>query len=144
MRLLSLAWVGLGVLEGMHHKPISDLDAGACGCRTKAQARYLNERNHTCDREPEPIRENRAHQNRDGQDVVMHVDTSWGPEVLTRGRSQAGSRLVDVPSMEGSGVRFVTNRFDVVPVRTNDKSCIVVRVVLRAQTRRTIVFTTCL
>jgi hypothetical protein len=35
----------------------------------------------------------------------------------------------------------MANRFDVVPVRTNDKSGIVVRVVLRAQTRRTIVFT---
>src|SRR5437667_6100023 len=37
---------------------------------------------------------------------------------------------------------FVANHFDVVPVRTNDESCIVVRVVVRAQTRRTIVFTT--
>ena len=44
--------------------------------------------------------------------------------------------------MEGLGVGFVTNRFDVVPVRTNDKSCIVVRVVVRAQTRRTIVLAT--
>ena len=37
---------------------------------------------------------------------------------------------------------FVANHFDVVPVRTNDESCIVVRVVVRAQTRRTIVFAT--
>src|ERR1700731_1599485 len=39
---------------------------------------------------------------------------------------------------------FVANHFDVMPVRTNDESCIVVRVVLRAQTRRTIVFATSL
>ena len=36
----------------------------------------------------------------------------------------------------------MANHFDVVAVRTNDESCIVVRVVLRAQTRRTIVFAT--
>jgi hypothetical protein len=47
---------------------------------------------------------------------------------------------VDIPSMERSGLGFMANHFDVVPVRTNDKSCIVVRVVVRAQTRRTIVF----
>src|SRR5687768_3976404 len=46
------------------------------------------------------------------------------------------------PSMERSGLGFVANHFDVVPVRTNDKSCIVVRVVVRAQTRRTVVFAT--
>lgn len=34
----------------------------------------------------------------------------------------------------------MANHFDVVPVRTNDESRIVVRVVFRAQTRRTIVF----
>src|SRR5438093_12882213 len=44
--------------------------------------------------------------------------------------------------MEGLGLGFVANHFDVVPVRTNDESCIVVRVVFRAQTRRTIVFAT--
>ena len=43
---------------------------------------------------------------------------------------------------EGLGLGFVANHFDVVPVRTNDESCIVVRVVVRAQTRRTIVFAT--
>ena len=42
--------------------------------------------------------------------------------------------------MEGLGLGFVANHFDVVPVRTNDESCVVVRMVLRAQTRRTIVF----
>src|SRR5258705_956274 len=42
--------------------------------------------------------------------------------------------------MEGLGLGFVANHLDVVPVRTNDESCIVVRVVVRAQTRRTIVF----
>ena len=47
-------------------------------------------------------------------------------------------------SNEGLGFGFVANHFDVVPVWTNDESCIVVRVVLRAQTRRTIVFATCL
>jgi hypothetical protein len=36
----------------------------------------------------------------------------------------------------------VANHFGVVPVRTDDESCIVVRVVVRAQTRRTIVFAT--
>ena len=41
------------------------------------------------------------------------------------------------------GLGFVANYFDVVPIRTNDESCIVVRVVVRAQTRRTIVFATC-
>src|ERR1700704_3838443 len=41
-----------------------------------------------------------------------------------------------------TGLGFVANHFDVVPVRTNDESCIVVRVVVRAQTRRTIVFAT--
>src|SRR5437868_12954710 len=44
--------------------------------------------------------------------------------------------------MEGLGLGFVANHFDVVPVRTNDESCIVVRVVVRAQTRRTVVFAT--
>src|SRR5438094_8315636 len=44
--------------------------------------------------------------------------------------------------MEGLGLGFVANNFDVVPVRTNDESCIVVRVVVRAQTRRAIVFAT--
>jgi hypothetical protein len=49
---------------------------------------------------------------------------------------------VGVPLMEGLGLGFVANHFDVVSVRTNDESCIVVRVVVRAQTRRTIVFAT--
>ena len=40
------------------------------------------------------------------------------------------------------GLGFVANHFNVVPVRTNDESCVVVRVVVRAQTRRTIVFAT--
>src|SRR5437899_10487024 len=48
----------------------------------------------------------------------------------------------EVPSMEGLGLGFVANHFDVVPVRTDDESCIVVRVVLRAQTRCTVVFAT--
>ena len=44
--------------------------------------------------------------------------------------------------MEGSGLRFVANRFDVVPVWTNDERCIVVHAVVRAQARRTIVLAT--
>ena len=44
----------------------------------------------------------------------------------------------------GLGLGFVANRFDVVPIWTDDESCIVVGVVVRAQTRRTIVFATCL
>ena len=40
------------------------------------------------------------------------------------------------------GLGFVANHFDVVPVRTDDESCIVVGVVVRAQTRCTIVFAT--
>jgi hypothetical protein len=47
-----------------------------------------------------------------------------------------------VPSMGGLGLRFMANHLDVVPLRTNDEGCIVVRVVFRAQTRRTIVFAT--
>ena len=49
---------------------------------------------------------------------------------------------MDVPPMEASGLGFVANHFDVVPVRTDDESCIVVPVVMRAQTRRTVVFAT--
>jgi hypothetical protein len=44
--------------------------------------------------------------------------------------------------MEGLSLGFVANHFDVVPVRTNYEGGIVVRVVVRAQTRRTIVFAT--
>ena len=44
--------------------------------------------------------------------------------------------------MGGLPFRFVANHFDVVPIRTNHESCIVVRVVFRTQTRRTIVFAT--
>ena len=44
--------------------------------------------------------------------------------------------------MEGSAFWFVANRLDVVPVRTNDERCIVVRVVVRTQARRAIVFAT--
>src|ERR1044071_3556896 len=41
-----------------------------------------------------------------------------------------------------SGLGFVANHFDVVPVRTDDESCIVVRVVVWAQTRRAMVLAT--
>ena len=43
---------------------------------------------------------------------------------------------------EDLALGFVANHFDVVPVRTNDKSCIVNRVLMRTQTRCTVVFTT--
>jgi len=43
---------------------------------------------------------------------------------------------------EELGLGCVAHRFDVVSIRTNDESCIVVRVVVRAQTRCTIVFAT--
>ena len=46
------------------------------------------------------------------------------------------------PLDQGLGLGFVANHFDVVPIRTNDESCIVIRVVVRAQTRRTIVYAT--
>jgi hypothetical protein len=46
------------------------------------------------------------------------------------------------PTRERLGLGFVADRFDVVPVGANDESCIVVRVIVRAQTRRTIVFAT--
>jgi hypothetical protein len=42
--------------------------------------------------------------------------------------------------MDGLGVGFMADGFDVVPIRTNDEGSIVVRVVLRAQARSTIVF----
>ena len=65
-------------------------------------------------------------------------------------RALGGSALQDpgstwaIASHEtlGSGPGFVANHFDVVPVRANDEGCIVVRVVLRAHPRRTIVFAT--
>ena len=60
---------------------------------------------------------------------------------FTRGRKRA-KPAVDRRVQRRLGLGFVANHFDVVPVRTNDESCIVVRVVVRAQTRRTIVFAT--
>ncbi len=47
-----------------------------------------------------------------------------------------------VPSTEGLGLGFVTNHFDVMPVRTNDERRIIVRVVVRAQTWPAIVSAT--
>ena len=41
-----------------------------------------------------------------------------------------------------SRLGFVANRLDVVAVRTDDEGCVVVRVVVRAHTGRTIVFAT--
>ncbi len=65
------------------------------------------------------------------------------PRVRLRGPESSGW-LPSIPRgrHHHSGLGFVANHFDVVPVRTNDESCIVVRVVARAQTRRTIVFAT--
>src|SRR5881394_3354319 len=57
-------------------------------------------------------------------------------------RSHATHRDRNSAGKTTSGLGFVANHFDVVPVRTNDESCIVVRVVFQAQTRRTIVFAT--
>jgi hypothetical protein len=51
-----------------------------------------------------------------------------------------GGLASHVRPIEYLGFGLVANRFDVVPVRTNHKRRIVVRVVARAQTRRTIVF----
>jgi len=44
--------------------------------------------------------------------------------------------------MERLALRLMANHLDIVPVRSNDKSRIVVRVIVRAQTRRTIVLAT--
>ena len=44
--------------------------------------------------------------------------------------------------MEALGLAFVANRLDVVPVGANDEGCIVIRVVVWARTRRTIVLAT--
>src|SRR5688572_7062539 len=49
-------------------------------------------------------------------------------------------KISDGASVARSGLGFMANRFDVVPVRANDETCIVVRVVLWTQTRCTIVF----
>src|SRR5262245_13576050 len=57
-------------------------------------------------------------------------------------RSRAPSELLAAASVSVPEIGFVANHFDVVAVRTNDERCIVVRVVLRAQTGRTIVFAT--
>jgi hypothetical protein len=56
-----------------------------------------------------------------------------------RGGRKWASPLVNARMMEGLSLGCVANHLDVVPVRTKDESCIVVRVVTRAQTRRTIV-----
>ena len=44
--------------------------------------------------------------------------------------------------MDRLSLGLVTHRFDIVPVRSDDESRIVVRVVLRAQARRTVIFAT--
>ena len=44
--------------------------------------------------------------------------------------------------MERLALRLMANHLDIVPFRSNDKSRIVVRVIVRAQTRRTIVLAT--
>src|SRR5512143_3434841 len=49
-----------------------------------------------------------------------------------------------VRSSESSVLGFMADRFDVVAVRTNDESRVVVRVIVRTQTRWTIVLASCL
>lgn len=44
---------------------------------------------------------------------------------------------------EWLGIGLVANRFNVVPVWANYESCIVIRMIVRAQTRRAIVLATC-
>src|SRR5881396_3337132 len=62
-----------------------------------------------------------------------------GPTSETRPSIPSACAFLVMRSNE-LGLGFMANHFDVVPVRTNDESCIVVRVVVRAQARRTIVF----
>ena len=45
---------------------------------------------------------------------------------------------------ELSGLRFMTNDFDVVPVGIEDKRCVVLTTVLRTQSRRSIALTACI
>jgi hypothetical protein len=54
------------------------------------------------------------------------------PRRTARGSNDELSRLLG----------FVANRFDVVPVRTDDEGRVVVRVVVRAQARRTVALAT--
>ena len=79
-----------------------------------------------------------------GVDGFRLVEDNPGPrgESVIRAKAHISHRLRAVRLSEGLGLRFVAHHFDVVPVRTNDESCIVVRVVARAQARRTIVFAT--
>ena len=86
-----------------------------------------------------------------GLDLVWFGKASHPPNVTKlsdRGWPSQGPNSEPAPwsaSVRWSawlGLGFVANHFDVVPVRTDDESCVVVRVVLRAQTRRTIVFAT--
>ncbi len=83
---------------------------------------------------------------------IMNANETQDQRPLARTRGAAGEdvRVMEIWSVRRPavgciawlGLGFVANHFDVVPVRTNDESCIVVRVVFRAQTRRTIVFAT--
>ena len=70
--------------------------------------------------------------------VAGHLDEIQGVVANTLKLYRNGA----VAFIDWLGLGFVANHFDVVPVRTNDESCIVVRVVVRAQTRRAIVFAT--
>src|SRR5687767_15361956 len=76
----------------------------------------------------------------------MNRERSWhktAPRPRRRGRTKGKSySLLACSCQFSSGLGFVANHFDVVSVRTNDESCIVVAAVLRAQTRRTIVLAT--
>ena len=63
-------------------------------------------------------------------DLRKIVDLAMGDTLLSNGCLCA---------VEGLDLGFVATGFDAVPVRTNDESCMVVRVAMRAQTRRAIV-----
>ena len=75
-----------------------------------------------------------------------HLDEIQGIVANTLNSLRSGASLLakifGVGFIDWLGLGFVANYFDVVPVRTNDESGIVVRVVVRAQTRCTIVFAT--
>src|SRR5438046_2237239 len=52
--------------------------------------------------------------------------------------------MLDVPSMEGLGLRRMTHGFDVVPVWTDNERAVVIGVVDLAHARRAVVFGACL
>jgi hypothetical protein len=72
-----------------------------------------------------------------GQEILGHFGGTrlqWDDDRLQWRRT--------IACEQWSGPGFVTNQFDVVAVRTNDESCVVVGVVVRPQTGPAIVFAT--